>query len=793
MLEFFRRYQKYIFVVITFVIVISFSFFGTYGVVLQNEAPDKTVFNAIDGTAIKQSELADMVVFIGTDSEDKLIHGGIWGPNFLNDGVISKDFLQTGLAEILVQPYSRYLSPDLQKKLEKEKNYTLYAHPEAKFINVTNAWDYFSPGIKTHYDALKQSTDSMDNKAFHERVQLYLQEKQFPAPLLRYVLASQQRQFNWVQPDPNLDRIDFSLFGYHTASDWFGPRFIELISQFIINAAKIAEDRGYSVSKQEALADLMRNAELSYEANRNRENVGVTSVNEYFIEQLRRMRMDSNKAASIWQKVLLFRRLFHDLGHSMFTDSQLFEKMNIQAKEYVDIDLYQMPKEFHFSDYHSLQKFTLYLNAVAKNFALTDLVLPKQFKTSEELAKSHPELVQKNYFVALSHVNSKLIATKIPLKQMWGWEYEENNWPKILKEFPELGLRNATSREERVSALENLDFSTRNRLDAYARQKIIEENPQLIGEALENTGKVDTYLEIRLRGKNPQIAGLDTEEKIGQFIRLLDQALLEGDSLQAKEKLGLYTIDKDNYYRIQLLDKTPRWEIISFAKASADGTLDTLLEKELEIYYSKEQQTNPKQYQNEEGAFKSFSEVQNKIAEMYFKKLLSSIREAYAKETGLKPPPSNGNFEASIRFLTVLKDYQKKIQENPSIQSSLIQSEEQKNAFIDQWKLQRNEKRIFKSSANDLVKSEEAFSTEAWSKVLPGENGQSFFFYRKNKGREDEYKDVRDLTNSAYALLSVEVQQKLMSEVLERIQEKNAIRLAAIGPEETDDNVEIQQ
>ena len=46
---------------------------------------------------------------------------------------------------------------------------------------------------------------------------------------------------SWVSPDPSLERTDLFLFGYHFIEDWFGPRFIRLVSEFIINAARAAE------------------------------------------------------------------------------------------------------------------------------------------------------------------------------------------------------------------------------------------------------------------------------------------------------------------------------------------------------------------------------------------------------------------------------------------------------------------------------------------------------------------------------------------------------------------------
>lgn len=85
-------------------------------------------------------------------------------------------------------------------------------------------------------------------------------------------------------------------FGYHTLEDWFGPRYVRLVAQFILNSAKVAEQKGYKVSKEEALADLMQHASISYQQNANNPNLGVANLQQYFDEQLRRMNMDQNKA-----------------------------------------------------------------------------------------------------------------------------------------------------------------------------------------------------------------------------------------------------------------------------------------------------------------------------------------------------------------------------------------------------------------------------------------------------------------------------------------------------------------
>lgn len=316
MLHLFRKYQRFLFIFTTVIIIISFSFFGTYSTIGELTPHQRVVFTAVDGSNITRGEVEEMANFISTDKEDKLLYGGAWGPNFFNNGVIKNDFLQTGIGEILVQNYKGDLLSDLDFRFEREKRYVPYANPEAQFISATTAWNYFAPEINSNLEAFKNLSGPMNGKAFSTRVNLYLAEKAFPQSLLKQVLRYQEQQYKWIKADQQLDQVDLSLFGYHTAEDWFGPRFVRLVAEYIINAAKIAETRGYSVSYDEALADLMRNTQISYQEVQGSPYVTVANSDEYFTEQLRRMGMDRTKAVKLWRQVLLFRRLYQDFANS---------------------------------------------------------------------------------------------------------------------------------------------------------------------------------------------------------------------------------------------------------------------------------------------------------------------------------------------------------------------------------------------------------------------------------------------------------------------------------------------
>ena len=127
MLDFFRRYQRGLFIVITVVIVISFSFFGTFQAFAGKEQDDKVAFTALDGSKVRRSEVVDMVAFLTSDSHDFLFSGG--AGNALNDGVLAGDILESGLAQVIGVPYLTEMAPELQTRLEREKRYKSYTHP----------------------------------------------------------------------------------------------------------------------------------------------------------------------------------------------------------------------------------------------------------------------------------------------------------------------------------------------------------------------------------------------------------------------------------------------------------------------------------------------------------------------------------------------------------------------------------------------------------------------------------------------------------------------------------------
>jgi|688.fasta_scaffold20110_6 GcvH upstream region-like protein len=784
MLDFFRKYQRYFFLLVTIVIIISFSFFGTYSTLTQGNYHEQIAFTAVDGTQVKRAELDQLALFLGTDAQDKLLFGGLWGPNFLNDGVIKKDFLETGLAELLASQYPVEIDQDLQLRLEKEKRYSPYTHPQAYFLGADTAWSYFAPAIKKNLEILRLSPSATAPEALEARINLFLAERNFPSTALRQVLMYQQRQYAWLKPDPDLDRIDLSLFGYHTLDDWFGPRFMRLIGEFIINSSIIAEQRGYTVSQAEALADLMQNAEKSFKQNLTNPHLGVANSGEYFNEQLNRMGLNQSKAAQIWQKVLLFRRLFQDMGNSVFVDPLTIQNLNSYSKATIEGNLFRLPKEFRFNHYRDLQKFEIYLEAISKKGEgeKDTLSLPTQFLSVEEVAKKNPELVQKRYLLEVAHVEKNALAGKIGLKETWNWEADEKNWAKLKKQFPELGVKKGETREERVATLDSLNDKTRSNVDAFARKEIVESHPEWLKKALQDAEMRQMTVGVKLKGGAAPLAGVENRE---QLIELLDAAKLGEQS----PNLEYFTGDQQNYYRIQVVDRIPEKEILTFAEAQKEGVLEPLLAKKLEAYYLQIRDSHPKQFQNDNKSWRPFSDIQDEVADLYFANLLQAIQTDYAAALAPEPAPKQliHEMSAALRLYKYARDVLAQIKKNPAAESQFVQqSAKEANALLaaktslaEQWRFDKSAFHAERSNQGKELDMAVGFEMQPgnWSNVQTSANGDLFFFELEKKGTDATPAALDTRIDKARTLLSDDAQRVLMEQLLREMKDKKAISL----------------
>lgn len=796
MLDFFRRYQRILFFFITIVIIVTFVFFGTFQTTPLSVSGNQVAFTAIDGSEISRSELQEMVSFLSTDSQDQIAWGGGWGPNFLNDGVIVKDFLHTGLASMLGKQYLDELKDELKLRLQRERAFVPYQHPDAKFLSAKTIWAYFAPDLKEAYEGLVQEDPKSLENLFDSRIRLFLEEKKFPPKLLSHALRLQEQQYTWIDPDPYLPSKDLSLFSYRTLEDWFGRRFLNLLSQFIINTSILAEKKGYSVSKEEALADLVRNSILSFEKNKEHPTINVTNSQDYYREQLRRLGMDQAGAVCVWRKVLLFRRLFNEIGNSIFMDTFSYQKFYDYAREKVSVELHQLPQSLRFSSYRDLQKFETYLDIVAskKRSELSPLALPRDFLSSEEVEKEYPELVSRRYLIRLSKVDVRALQVKVGLKEAWDWELEEKNWNLLKERYPELSSSNSLTRDERFSMLEKLEPSRRLQIDSDARSAIVAEHPEWLEEAMASAKESVVTIEVRKEGGSLPIEGVVNREN---FISLLDKASLPNGQDAVKRLLRL-TEDGKFYHRIVILDRDDSKRVLSFSEANKDNVLDKILDSRLEREYQKMKKRGglSKEFLNAEGLAKPLNEVKNFVADRLFYGIQNAIYEDYQSFVANRKEKvlMTGDFCASRRFYYFVRTIKEMIEKGKEAAESLLRNVGEKafeerlpplEKLSEQWKLEREEHLIARRSY-DVLESEVAFSMgeNSWSKVFFRDNGDIHYF--KTKHRVSGEGSVFEKAQDGQKKLANDARRFFMEGLLKKMEEQEALSLSDSSGENED-------
>lgn len=735
MLQFFRRFQKSIFIAITAIIVISFSFFGTYRAYQQAKgSPDEEVFTSYNGTAVKRSEFDQLVHFISTDMIDSLVLGAPLGPNFLNDGVVRKDFLESGLADDLVAHFSESFNDTWQEKYAKEKRFSPYRHQDVDFISAMSVWGQFAPDLREAFATYKKGSFETVNALFDAKRKLYLAESHFPQSLTKRVLAYQMEQNGFAKPDMRLYSEDMSLFGYHTVSDWFGPDFVKLVAQVIINLSEVAEERGYVVTKEEALIDLAKRAHEAFDAQKSNPNFSVDSPAAYLQQQVRLLGLDPSGAAKVWQKVMLFRRLFSDMGSALMVDNQTVAPYADYLSQKADVVTYHLPKALRFSQFKDLQLYETYLYHTA--VSSKDLHSPLHIKwlSADQVA---PELLSKRYLLEVSRVDQSALLGKVGVKQVWAKELDADFFTSLKEAIPELGLASDTTEEERLVALDNLDSLTRARADRMARKSIVESHPEWLEEASYSAPFEKKSITLYKEGGRSPLQGVKNTLAL---MKLLEESK-PGETLSYNEE--------GTYFRIRLLEKSPEFEVATFAKSREDGQLDQLLTKRLQGLYDQ---------LGEEAPFES---VREELAKEAFRSQILKVQKEF---------PEAATPDLAANYL--MHHYLKEAKEILARGEELL-VDEQFKLVVDGAEWGRDEA---------LLQTALSMEPGHYSAVEFAKNGDHSLFKLVALVHDGQGEQLKELLDTADAKLSTHVQKLFMEELLGEMIERGALSLGDSAP-----------
>lgn len=743
MLEFFRRYQKFFFIFVTIIIVISFSVVGINTEIVAT-TPDKQIGKTVNGRPIYSKELLVLCQLLNHSVFDA--DRGYW-PHLLNDGVIEKNFLETGLAAMLAEQYFSYLEPELAKKEQVISLFQPYVHPNDPQLSCKSVWKNYSPLLLERLEQIKKAKMNVDG--FSTLCQLYLDQIAFPKEAMQQVLHFQEQRAG-ISKDPRLAERELSLFGFKNVKDWFGDRFIHLASQFILNVSSLAEQKKYQITKQEVQTDLLQNIYKGYKQLAQNKTLEPQQAMQYFQRELQVLGLNETDVINAWRHVMLFRRLVLDTSGSVFNDPLAQKQFHLFADQSVEVELYELPPSLRLNDFSSLLKLQVYLEAVSLEKP-KNLDLPLEFAALDSIESRQPELVQKKVEARLSSLNLEELAAQISLKSTWEWEVTDQGWSFLQSRFPEL-----KSSLEHRQVLDQLDSSTLVLIDQAARLEMVRQNKELIMQALQQRPMQTVELSVRKKqlSKGPYSFLLANKE----FTEFLENAPL--GSMQE-----CYSIDANTFYRIELLKRSEEKELLSFEEACQDGTLDSLLDQQLEEAYPRIRKGKETLFLQANGVFKPFYEVKEQIARIVYEPLLLAIEQEYLTISEQLPGMSKqlpGVFYAKYRLYGFMKAIKQQLELGNVIK------------LPKQWDLLSTSSCISRSQKFDFPTSDwMEIPVNGWSAISVGSSGSLAFAKICSQGTLEKL--PLEKIEQGFQLLSLDTGRDVMRHLLQKIVEGNCI------------------
>lgn len=725
MMNFLRKHQKKMFLVITVMIIASFCFFGTSATLSTREIADKKIAQTLDGSPIMERELHAMIRFLSMGTNE----------------VLKNDFISTGLTAILAERYFDEVKDEFQERLDKAKRFSPYVHPQVPFLSAEQIWNRFIPQLPRHLAEVQQG--DLSATTFSTYCNLYLDQVAFPPEMLRRFLVYQQQQFSWISPDSGLsDPRHLSLLGYHSFEEWFGPRFTEILGKFLFNAAVIAEQKGYKVTMDEARANLLQTCLSTLRSVPSKEEATFAEASEFLRMQVQMSGIDESQAVKVWKKVMLVHRLFNEVGQAIFVDPLSYQQFTSYADESATVEVYQLPEVLRLRDFRSLLKVQYYLDAVAQPSKKKDL--PQQYLSVDEVEKRAPELVVSRYELEIAKTTKEEVGSRLTLKETWDYEVSDAGWKQLTAEFPILARGNANTREGRDNVLDALGQNLRLKVDRFARSCLIDQHPEWIEEALSKAHSEKQKVGIRSRGA------------VAPFTEIEDTSALRTHLQNAP--LGqpgpLFTQDQQTYYRITVWNKPATKEVMKLQEALEGDLLGQLLDDKLQNAYPDVRKKDPALFKLENDSWKAFSDVRDQVGAAVYADLLKQISD---KTLPLDQYPAH-------RFTTFMQNAKKSVEskgdESPYLKAS-----------GEPFTLVRQTKEVKRSDTTTLSKEEMFAAAEGqWSSISTPRNGDLAFFRLIKKGISDQA--IAEKVAEGQRLLGMDARRVLMHQMLLQMDKK---------------------
>lgn len=727
-MQFLRKHQKKLFILIAVMTVLSFSFFGSTSSFGARDIEDKKMGKTVDGTTIYERDLRALTQLLSLGTSEFL----------------KADLVESGVVSLLAEKYFADIQSDFTEKLDKAKTATFYSHPQAPFINAYQIWNRFSPVLMR--DLKDVQTGSVSPKTFSTYAKLYLDQQAFSPELLRTILLYEQRNYSWITPDYQLnDARSLALFGHHSFEEWFGVRFSDILGKFVLNTAALAEKKGYKVSQKEARADFML---MCYNASRMKamgKEVAAHEATEYMRYLLLTAGIDESRAVQLWRKVMLVHRFFQDMQQGVLLDSIPYEQFSNFADAKASVEVYQLPEILRLKDFRSMLKVQYYLEAVSPKGKQSIGELPRQFYSVDDVEKRHPELVTSRYELEIAKVTTEDVASRLSLRETWNFETSDAGWAQLTAEFPILNKKGSDTLEGREAILDACDSDLRKKIDRLATRTLLKTHPEWVQEAFKSQASTKVVAEIRSKGA---FAPFDDIEETAILRQTLQKA-------EIGETVIFTSPNETAHYQITVLQKPARKEVMTLKQALEHDWLGTLLDAKLEAALSDARKKEPAIYKGPDGSWKPLSEVRDHVGAYVYADLLERLSN----------DPLTYDEYAAKRFAAVMEQAKASIQNEKEASKFLTATGV---ALIDQWTLSKRKQEIKRSDTTELPKQEMFTKTlGSWSSVATPPSGNTCFFHLIE--RDVGSLKVQELVSEGQKLIGRDITRKRIQTLIEEV------------------------
>lgn len=542
MLAFFRRYQKIIFLFMTVMVMISFTFFGTTQSLIPRQKIQKGDYLfSVHKRKIYSNYFDQMVHFLELEPSFCADPFKIIELNPLNDGVISQDFLGSQLLSSVLS--ATEFSPVFFASHAREKEYKLYVSNKEN-LSVPSIWESFAPQLKQAYEKYCGLQECSFAELIDAKVELALWNQRMNGEMVKSFLSylSYQSGKEIVLPH------DLSLFGYHNWSDWFGKNSIEMVAKVILYGAEAAKKKGIKVAKEEVVEDLFQKSCLCLKTLKERGNITLNEE-QFFQFLLSRSGIEKENLFQIWEDVLVFRRGMDQQIASVILDAHALESFARVANQSVTVKGVSM-ENFQFQDEKDWMGFEIYLDVVG--CAREDiLALPEHQKDLNTIAKNVPEFCGKRYLFEVKKLEKEQLKAKVAVQELRRWQKEHIDLLHAYGIFHE-------------SDLDKLDRETADKVESFCYSQIIDLHPEWIEEALsKKTGERKRWF-YSLGENSCCLEGIKSPAIFAKY-------------LERKEKIPCYTQDQQHFYQIENIEES-ELELLSYQEAKQEGILKKLYE-----------------------------------------------------------------------------------------------------------------------------------------------------------------------------------------------------------------------